>query len=67
MSTGGICLGAIVREAFVPGAIGRIPFRCCVLGQGTSLSRASVHSGVNQYLVRQIWKCVRCVVCSTGS
>ena len=26
VSTGGICPGAIVRGAFVPGAIGRIPY-----------------------------------------
>ena len=36
-------------------------FRCCVLGRGTSPSHASLHSGVNEYLVGQRWQCVRLV------
>ena len=36
-------------------------FRCCVLGQGTLPSQASLDSGVNEYLVGQIWQCVRSV------
>ena len=34
-------------------------FRCCVLGQGTSPSNASLDSGENEYLVVQRWQCVR--------
>ena len=33
--------------------------RCCVLGQGTSPSNASLDSGENEYLVGQRWQCVR--------
>ena len=33
--------------------------RYCVLGQDTSHSRVSLHSGVNEYLVGQIWQCVQ--------
>ena len=36
-------------------------FRCCVLGQDTSPSHASLDSGVNEYLVGQRWQCVRLV------
>ena len=32
---------------------------CCVLGQGTSLSNASLDSSENEYLVGQRWQCVR--------
>ena len=39
-------------------------FRCCVLGQGTLLSHASLDSGVNEYLVGQRWQCVRYVQCA---
>ena len=45
---------------FSPLNIGAL-FRCCVLGQGTSPSHASLNSGVNEYLVRQRWQCVRLV------
>ena len=31
---------------------------CCVLGQGTSPSDASLDSGENKYLVGQRWQCV---------
>ena len=34
-------------------------FPCCVLGQGTLPSNASLESGVNEYLVEQRWQCVR--------
>ena len=33
-------------------------FLCCVLGQGTLPSHASLDWGVNEYLVVQIWQCV---------
>ena len=33
--------------------------RCCVLGQGTSPSNASLDSGENEYLIGQRWQCVR--------
>ena len=33
--------------------------RCCVLGQDTSPSNASLDSGENEYLVEQRWQCVR--------
>ena len=36
-------------------------FRCCVLGQGTLSSHASLDSGLNEYLVGQRWQCVRLV------
>ena len=36
-----------------------ILLRCCVLGQGTSPSNASLDSGENEYLVRQRWQRVR--------
>ena len=36
-------------------------FRCCVLEQDTLPSDASLDSGVNEYLVRQRWQCVRLV------
>ena len=36
-------------------------FRCCVLGQNTLPSHASLDSGVNEYLVGQRWQCVRLV------
>ena len=36
-------------------------FWCCVLRQGTSLSHASLDSGVNEYLVGQRWQRVRLV------
>ena len=38
--------------------------RCCVLGQGTSPSNASLDSGENEYLVGQRWQCVRQVQCA---
>ena len=52
----------ISREisCFSPLNIGTL-FRCCVLGQGTLPSHASLDSGVNEYLVGQIWQCVRLV------
>ena len=34
-------------------------FRCCVLGQGTQSSNASLDSGENEYLVGQSRQCVR--------
>ena len=37
-------------------------FRCCVLGQGTLPSHASLDSGVNEYLLGQRWQCVRLVL-----
>ena len=39
----------------------RTLFRCCVLGQGTLPSHASLDPGVNEYLVGQRWQCVRLV------
>ena len=33
-------------------------FRCCVLGQGTSSSNASLDSGEKEYLVGQSWQYV---------
>ena len=36
-------------------------FQCCVLGQGTLPSHASLDSDVNEYLVGQRWQCVRLV------
>ena len=39
----------------------RTLFRCCVLGQDTLPSHASLDSGVNEYLVGQRWQCVRLV------
>ena len=52
----------IFREisCFSPRNIGTL-FRCCVLGQGTPPSHASLDSGVNEYLVGQRWQCVRLV------
>ena len=52
----------IFREisCFFPLNIG-ILFRCCVLGQGTLPSHASLDSGVNEYLVGQRCQCVRLV------
>ena len=34
-------------------------FRCCVHGQGTSPSNASLDQGENEYLVGQRWQCER--------
>ena len=39
-------------------------FQCCVLGQGTLLSNASIDSGENEVLVGQRWQCVRYVKCA---
>ena len=54
-------------SCFSPLNIGTL-FRCCVLGQGTLPSHASLDSGVNEYLVGQRWQRVRLVaandVCS---
>ena len=52
----------IFREisCFSPLNIGTL-FRCCVLGQDTLPSHASLDSGVNDYLVGQRWQCVRLV------
>ena len=52
----------IFREisCFSPLNIGTLS-RCCVLGQGTSPSNASLDSGVDEYLVGQRWQCVRLV------
>ena len=36
--------------------------RCCVLGEGTLPSHASLDSGVNEYLVGQSWQCVLLVL-----
>ena len=36
-------------------------FQCCVLGQGTSPSKASIDSGENEVLVGQRWQGVRYV------
>ena len=44
----------------LPSHIG-VLFRCCVLGQGTLPSHASLDSGVNEYQVGQRWQCVRLV------
>ena len=46
------------KYSFSPLNLGTL-FRCCVLGQGTSSSNASIDSGKNEYLVGQRWKCVR--------
>ena len=50
----------IFREisCFSPFNLGTL-LRCCVLGQGTSPSNASLDSGENEYLVGQRWQCVR--------
>ena len=61
----------IFREisCFSPLNLGTL-LRCCVLGQGTSPSNASLDSGENEYLVGQRWHCVRngCrTVCSPWS
>ena len=50
----------IFREisCFSPLNIGTL-VRCCVLGQDTLPSHASLDSGVNEYLVGQRWQCVR--------
>ena len=55
-------LGMIFRErsCFSPLNIGTL-FQCCVLGQGTLSSHASLDPGVNEYLVGQRWQCVRLV------
>ena len=45
---------------FAPLNIGTLN-RCCVLGQGTLPSHASLESGVNKYLVEQRWQGVRLV------
>ena len=52
----------IFREiaCFSPLNIGTL-FRCCVLGQDTLLSHASLDTGVNEYLAGQWWQCVRLV------
>ena len=52
----------IFREisCFSPVYIGTL-FRCCVLGQGTLPSHASLDSGENKYLAGQRWQCVRLV------
>ena len=50
----------IFREisCFWPLILGTL-LRCCVLGQGTSPSNASLESGENEYLVGKRWQCVR--------
>ena len=50
----------IFREipCFSPLNLGTL-LRCCVLGHGTSPSNASLDAGENEYLVGQIWQCVR--------
>ena len=50
----------IFREilCFSPLNLGTL-LRCCVIGQGTSPSNASLDSGENEYLVGQRWQCVR--------
>ena len=55
----------IFREilCFSPPNLG-ILLRCCVLGQGTSPSNASLDSGENEYLIGQRWQCVRLVQCA---
>ena len=55
----------IFREisCFSPLNLGTL-LRCCVLGQGTSPSNASLDSGGNEYLVGQRWQCVRLVQCA---
>ena len=52
----------IFREisCFSPLNIGTL-FPCCVLGQDTLPSHASLDSGVDEYLVGQRWQCVRLV------
>ena len=52
----------IFREisCFSPPNIGTL-FQCCVFGQGTLPSHASLDSGENEYLVGQRWQCVRLV------
>ena len=45
-------------SCFSPLNLGTL-LRCCVLGQGTSPSNASLDSGENEYLVGQRWQCVR--------
>ena len=56
-----IPLGAGFLEnisCFSPLNLGTL-LRCCVFGQGTSPSNASLDSGENEYLVGQRWQCVR--------
>ena len=50
----------IFREisCFSPLNLGTL-LRCCVPGQATSPSNASLASGENEYLVGQRWQCVR--------
>ena len=38
-----------------------ILFRCCIVGQGTSLTYSSLDSGVSEYMLGQRWQCVRLV------
>ena len=54
-------LGAEFSEknhVFSPPNLGTL-LRCCVLGQGTSPSNASLDSSENEYLIGQRWQCVR--------
>ena len=55
-----IPLGAGFSEKYhvSPLSIGTL-LRCCVPGQDTSSSNASLDSGENEYLVGQRWQCVR--------
>ena len=46
---------------FLPSQYWDIIFRCCVFGQDTLPSHASLDSDVNEYLVGQRWQCVRLV------
>ena len=58
---------SIFREisCFSPLNLGTL-LRCCVLGQGTSPSNASLDSGENEYLVGQRWQCVQCAETAAG-
>ena len=60
-----IPLGAGFSEKYhVPSLNLGTLFRCCVLGQGTLPSNASLDSSKNEYLVGQRWQYVRKVQCA---
>ena len=51
----GIAAAILILERMNIGTL----LRCCVLGQSTSPSNASLDSGENEYLVGQRWQYVR--------
>ena len=60
-----ISLGAGFSEisCFSPLNLGTL-LRCCVLGQDTLSTNASLDSGEYEYLVGERWKCVSYVQCA---